>query len=34
MERLFAGALFAYEDQEEEPSELRGIIAYSGSGKL
>ncbi|KAL4422420.1 hypothetical protein ABPG75_008617 [Micractinium tetrahymenae] len=34
MERLFAGALFAYEDQGEEPSELRGIIAYSGSGKL
>ncbi|EFN60146.1 hypothetical protein CHLNCDRAFT_49671 [Chlorella variabilis] len=33
MEPLFAGALFAYEDEEPQ-AELRGIMAYSGSGRL
>lgn len=33
---LFNGALFAYayEEDEDEPQELRGILAYSGAGKL
>lgn len=34
MEALFRGALFAYEDEDEAPTELRGLMAYSGSGKL
>jgi hypothetical protein len=32
MESLFQGALFPYEDGEG--AELRGLMAYSGAGKL
>lgn len=34
MDELFKGALFAYDEEEDETAELRGIMAYSGSGKL
>ena len=35
LQDLFAGALFAYEEEDEEAQpELRGIMAYSGSGRL
>ena len=33
MDPLFRGALFAYEDDEPQ-AELRGIMAYSASGRL
>jgi hypothetical protein len=33
MDPLFRGVLFAYEDEEPQV-ELRGIMAYSASGRL
>jgi hypothetical protein len=33
MDALFSGALFAYEDEGDD-AELRGIIAYTASGRL
>ncbi len=35
LQELFAGALFSYEDEDEETQlELRNIIGYSPSGRL
>jgi nuclear pore complex protein Nup88 len=34
MDELFEGTLFSYDEPEDQEAELRGLMAYSGSGKL
>lgn len=34
MDELFEGALFSYDEPEDQEPELRGLMAYSGAGKL
>ena len=34
MDALFEGALFSYDEPEDQEAELRGLMAYSGAGKL